>query len=105
MAQSTAIANEVAPLTLTLALSAPMRDFLQWVEASERTYADAMETWRSSCPRFTVWEDALRDGLITIEWRPGCAFGEDGVSLTAQGRALLAEDDSTRCDCPCRSAQ
>jgi hypothetical protein len=28
-----------------------------------------IETWQSTCPRLTVWEDALADGLVRI--RPG----------------------------------
>ena len=32
-----------------------MVEFLDWVAFRPRTYADAMEAWRSSCPRLTVW--------------------------------------------------
>ena len=32
--------------------------FLAWVADRPRTYAEAMEAWRSSCPRLSIWEDA-----------------------------------------------
>jgi hypothetical protein len=61
------------------------RQLLEWIEAGDRTYAQALEVWRSSCPRHTIWEDALEAGLVE------CAGGRgDVVRLTAPGRALLA---------------
>ena len=30
--------------------------FLAWVAARPRAYADTMEAWRTSCPRISVWE-------------------------------------------------
>jgi hypothetical protein len=73
----------------TMAATAPMRELLVWVARCPRTYADAMAAWRSSCPRFTVWEDALDAGLIQIERRG--ASGDFPVSLTLRGRAVLDE--------------
>jgi hypothetical protein len=64
-----------------------MLDFLTWVASRRRTYADAMEAWRSSCPRHTVWEDALLDGLIRVE--SGSPLHPSEVTLTPRGRALL----------------
>jgi hypothetical protein len=61
--------------------------FLDWVGARPRTYAEAMEAWRSSCPRLSIWEDALGDGLVRIE--PGATRNESRVVLTSRGRALL----------------
>jgi hypothetical protein len=46
-----------------------------------------MDAWRSSCPRFTVWEDALADHLIQVESDGPCRQME--VTLTPRGRALL----------------
>jgi hypothetical protein len=57
-------------------------EFLAWVASRPRTYAEAMEAWRTSCPRHSVWEDALADDLIRVE-----AGAE--VVLTARGRAIL----------------
>jgi hypothetical protein len=69
---------------------ASTRDFLAWVARSPRSYAEAMETWRSTCPRHTVWEDALRGGLVQVERVAGGKFGEDRVVLTALGCVVLA---------------
>jgi hypothetical protein len=41
-------------------------EFLKWVSSRPRTYAEAMNAWRSTCPRHTVWEDSLIDGLIQV---------------------------------------
>ena len=71
-----------------------LREFLSWVASRRRTYAEAMEAWRSSCPRHTVWEDACRDGLIQLE-RTG-PLPECAVTLTPRGQALLAGQDTAR---------
>jgi hypothetical protein len=71
-----------------------MREFLTWVSLRRRTYADAMEAWRSSCPRHTVWEDALADGLIQFE--AGGTLQQSQVTLTPRGRALLLPEKSGR---------
>ena len=59
------------------------RQLLEWIASAPRTYEEAIETWRSSCPRHSIWEDALEAGLI--ESGGGAALG-----LTAEGRRLLA---------------
>jgi hypothetical protein len=48
-------------------LDALTLQFLTWVSAKPRTYADAMGAWRTSCPRMPIWEDAIGDGLIRLE--------------------------------------
>ncbi len=63
------------------------REFLVWISSRRRTYAEAMEGWRSTCPRQTVWEDALADGLIQIE--SGGALRQSEVTLTPRGRSVL----------------
>ena len=62
-------------------------EFLQWISSRSRTYADAMEAWRTACPRTSVWEDALLGGLIQVE--NGSRMGESKVSLTPKGKAIL----------------
>jgi hypothetical protein len=64
-----------------------MLQFLAWVSSRPRSYAEAMDAWRSSCPRLTVWEDALIDGLIQIEGSG--SWKESAVTLTPRGRAIL----------------
>jgi hypothetical protein len=71
------------------AAKALSRDFLTWLEEAPRTYFEAMDVWRTSCPRLSIWEDALADGLIQIESAPGRSSRQDPVTLTARGRAML----------------
>ena len=66
-----------------------MRDFLTWVAGGPRAYTEAMEAWRSSCPRFTIWEDALGDGLISLERGDHGTPNRMVVALTPRGRAAL----------------
>jgi hypothetical protein len=75
-----------------------MLEFLTWVSSRRRTYAEAMEAWQSACPRHTVWEDAVIDGLIQVESNGSPHTFE--VALTSQGRAILEENDhkSTQTD-------
>jgi hypothetical protein len=72
-------------------VNAPTRELLTWVARVPRTYAETMEAWRSSCPRFTVWEDALEADLVRIERGVGTRTGEARVTLTPRGHAVLAE--------------
>jgi hypothetical protein len=65
-----------------------MREFLSWISSRRRTYAETMEAWRSTCPRQTVWEDALTDGLIEV----GGILQDSEVILTPRGRAILGEN-------------
>jgi hypothetical protein len=77
-----------------------MLQFLAWVASRRRTYAEAMEAWQTTCPRHTVWEDALIDGLIQVQSR-GSSCQSD-VMLTRRGRAILDESshDSVHADEP-----
>lgn len=71
-------------------------DFLEWVAAEPRPYADVMDAWRTSCPRLTVWEDCVDRGLVTRrhDRRLGTLIEPtaDGLLLLArQGRRLPAK--------------
>jgi hypothetical protein len=61
-------------------------DLVEWVAREPRTYSDVMDAWRTSCPRLTVWEDAVDRGLLRREAREGAGLM---VTVTAEGRALL----------------
>jgi hypothetical protein len=63
-------------------------DFLHWLAAAPRSYAEVMEVWRSTCPRLAVWEDALAARLVDLEH--GSTLNRSAVTLTAAGRAMLA---------------
>jgi hypothetical protein len=61
-------------------------DFLEWIAARPRPYSEVMDAWRTSCPRLTVWEDALDRGFIA---RRHAAGRELLVDLTPVGRSYL----------------
>lgn len=60
-----------------------MIQFLSWVADRPRTYAQTMEAWRTTCPRLSVWEDAVIDDLVRIDGKLRA------VSLTLRGHAVL----------------
>jgi hypothetical protein len=64
-------------------VGAPTLQLLAWIAEPSRTYPETIEVWKSSCPRLTVWEDALSDGLVRIE--------HGHVLLTPSGTELLAK--------------
>jgi hypothetical protein len=68
-------------------VSAPTLEFLNWVAARPRTYDETMEAWRTSCPRLSVWEDSVIDGLVCLERRG--TPGEALVTLTTEGRSVV----------------
>lgn len=61
-------------------------DLVEWVAKEPRPYADVMEAWRTSCPRLTVWEDAVERGFVVGE-----ACGRQGIQVTVTplGRQFL----------------
>jgi hypothetical protein len=63
--------------------------FLAWVADRPRTYTEAMDAWRSTCPQLSVWEDAIIAGLVQIESGNGRP-----VTLTPQGRAVLTTEQA-----------
>ena len=64
--------------------------FLSWVSEAPRTYGDAMDAWRTSCPRLSIWDDAIRDGLVRME-KGGGSMRQSLVKLTERGRIVLKQ--------------
>ena len=64
-----------------MGITASTHELLTWVTARARTYEDVVEAWKSNCPRYAVWDDAVTAGLVTA--------GRDGVVLTERGLAAL----------------
>ncbi len=64
-----------------------MQQFLRWIAAAPRPYAEVMEGWRSSCPRLSIWDDAVAEGLVRIEGSGRMA--EACVMLSERGMAML----------------
>ena len=75
-----------------------MIEFLSWVANRPRTYDEAMEAWQSHCPRQTIWEDAIIEGLIQINSQPHSDNAE--VALTARGKAMLNGKEFTASSIP-----
>jgi hypothetical protein len=73
--------------TGTTASAALTLQFLDWVADGPRSYGEAMDAWRSTCPRLSIWEDAVRDGLVRLE--NGGTMKSSRVLLTAAGKARL----------------
>jgi len=67
-------------------------DFVEWIAREPRLNSEVIATWRTSCSRLTIWEDAVDRGFVERETIAG--FGlivtvtEDGEKLLrAHGRA------------------
>jgi len=56
-------------------------DLLESLSRGSKDYDEVMAAWRTSCPRLTIWEDALDAGLVAVNDRE--------VTLTAAGRRFL----------------
>jgi len=61
-------------------------DLLEWLGSSPRTYSEVLDAWRTSCPRFPVWEDANDLGFIERHHDPGRG---QFVSVSAAGTEHL----------------
>lgn len=59
-------------------------DLVAWVGETPKPYDEVMAAWRTSCPRLTVWEDAVDHGLVA---RRG-----ELVEVTERGRSFLREN-------------
>jgi hypothetical protein len=59
-------------------------DLVEWIAREPRPYAEVIETWRTSCPRLTMWEDAVDRGYVARQ--PGGT-----VTVTERGQSLLRQ--------------
>lgn len=67
---------------MTSTLDPLVCDLVEWVAKEQRSYDEVMEAWRTSCPRLTVWEEAVDRGFVE------CRHAESRgviVLATAQG--------------------
>ena len=75
--------------TSTSPLDPLILDFVEWVAREPRAYRDALDAWRTSCPRLTVWEDAEERGLVTRNQLSGaCTM----IAATDAGQQFLKEN-------------
>jgi hypothetical protein len=92
-----ALAGDIAPACDGLAPSGAMepamstdaltRQLLEWIGEEPRSYVETMDAWRTSCPRLTIWEDALSAGLIRRV--PGSSIADAAVQVTKAGETFL----------------
>jgi hypothetical protein len=57
-------------------------DLLEWLSAGPRPYAEVLDAWRTSCPRFPVWEEANDRGFLE---RQSVPRGGQLVSVSTAG--------------------
>jgi hypothetical protein len=63
------------------AADALVLDLVEWVARQPRPYAEVIATWRTSCPRLTIWEDAVDRGYVARGLGAMVVVTEDGRKL------------------------
>ena len=63
-------------------------DLVEWIAREPRLYSEVIETWRTSCPRLTIWEDAVDRGYVTRQAVAGTGVR---VTITEDGEKFLRE--------------
>jgi hypothetical protein len=87
---------------------------VEWIGQEPRSYAETIDAWRTSCPRLTVWEDALSAGLIErvpaasgqrrfASRRPGKPASRRANGLMREPERPGAADRRTRAGAPARA--
>ncbi len=61
-------------------------DLVEWIAREPRLYSEVIEAWRTSCPRLTIWEDAVDRGYVA---RKSVAGGGVHVVITKGGEVFL----------------
>lgn len=61
-------------------------DFVEWIAREPRAHAEVIATWKTSCPRLTIWEDAADRGYVARETRQGIGLV---IVVTEDGKRLL----------------
>jgi hypothetical protein len=74
--------------SMTEAADPLVLDFVEWVAHEPRVYAEVVATWRTSCPRLTIWEDAADRGYVAREIVANVGLF---VTVTDQGKKLLRQ--------------
>ena len=61
-------------------------DLVEWVAREPRPYQEVIAAWRTSCPRLTIWEDAVDSGYVA---RAGTSGSLAMVVVTDDGKEWL----------------
>jgi len=72
---------------MTETTDALVLDLVEWIGREPRPYSEVIETWRTSCPRLTIWEDAVDCGYVARK----AAAGGVRVAITESGAKFLRE--------------
>jgi hypothetical protein len=73
---------------MTTTTDALVLDLVEWIGREPRLYSEVIETWRTSCPRLTIWEDAVDRGYVA---RQPVAGQGVRVAITDSGAKFLRE--------------
>ncbi|MEH2558205.1 hypothetical protein V1286_005734 [Bradyrhizobium algeriense] len=73
---------------MTETTDALVLDLVEWIGREPRLYSEVIETWRTSCPRLTIWEDAVDRGYVA---RQPVAGQGVRVAITENGAKFLRE--------------
>jgi hypothetical protein len=71
---------------MTVTADALVLDLVEWIAREPRLYSEVIETWRTSCPRLTIWEDAVDCGYVAREQVAGAGLR---VAITEGGEKFL----------------
>jgi hypothetical protein len=61
-------------------------DLVEWIAREPRLYSEVIESWRTSCPRLTIWEDAVDHGYVARQSVAGVGVR---VAITECGQKFL----------------
>jgi hypothetical protein len=61
-------------------------DRVEWIAREPRIYSEVIAAWRTSCPRLTIWEDAVDHGYVS---RKPVAGSGVLVTVTEEGENFL----------------
>ena len=73
-------------------MRAETRALLLWIDEEQRSYPEAIDVWRTTCPQHSVWEDAIAERLIEVV-RNG---SDSRVVVTPRGLTALAGETRAR---------
>jgi len=67
-------------------------DLVEWIARKPRLYSEVIDNWRTSCPRLTIWEDAVDRGYVS---RAAGAGSGTVIAITPDGADFLRANRRT----------
>ena len=90
---------------MTETTDALVLDLVEWVAREPRLYSEVIETWRTSCPRLTIWEDAVDRGYVARRPRSATGCGLRSPRAARSFCASTAASALSRFHSACRFGQ